>query len=87
MELSQTVPLMRKSDSSYLKKSFQLIANKGHECVRREKIHGSNREIEEETLRILKDNKKRFNQSVERRNEFKVGNYLSNIIANEDAIV
>ena len=33
---------------------------------------------------MLKVNKKRFNVNVERRNEFTAGNYLANMLANED---
>ena len=83
-DLHQEVPLMKKSDSSYLKKRFQVIADKGLDKVRRDKIHGSTHEIEAETLNILKNNKKRFNESIERRYEYQIGNYLTNMIANEE---
>lgn len=49
-ELHREVPMMKKSDSSYLRKRFQVIANKGLDNVRRDKIHGSNHQIEMETL-------------------------------------
>ena len=45
---------------------------------------GTNREIEVETMNILRNNKKRFNESVERRYEYQLGNYLTNMIANEE---
>ena len=52
---------MKKSDSRYLQKRFQMIADKGLDKVRREKIHGTTQEIEANTLHLMKNNKKRFN--------------------------
>ena len=83
-ELSAIIPTLKKSDSSYLKKRFEAIAQKGLDHVRRENIMGTNREIEVETMNILRNNKKRFNESVERRYEYQLGNYLTNMIANEE---
>ena len=75
---------MKKSDSRYLQKRFQMIADKGLDKVRREKIHGTTQEIEANTLHLMKNNKKRFKQSVERRYEYQIGSYLTNMIANEE---
>ena len=54
--------------------------------VRRDRVHGSVGEIQSETLKILKVNKKRFNETVERRSQYQVGNILTNMIANEDKL-
>ena len=78
------MPALKRSDSSYLKKRFQVIADKGLDHVRRDNILGTNREIEVETMNILRNNKKRFKESVERRYEYQLGNYLTNMIANEE---
>ena len=83
-ELSQSIPLLKKSDSTYLKKRFQLNAYKGIDKVRTKKLFGTKKDVELQTLQILKVNKKRFNASVEKRNEFVAGNYLSNMIANKE---
>ena len=69
-ELQAYVPTLKKSDSSYLRKRFQVNSNKGLDHVRRENILGTNHEIEVETMNILRNNKKRFNKSVERRYEY-----------------
>lgn len=75
---------MKRSDSSYLKKRFQAIADKGLDHVKRANILGTNEEIETNTLHLMKNNKKRFNKSVERRFESQLGSYLTNMIANEE---
>ena len=62
-----SVPQLKKSDSRYLKKRFKLNAYKGIDKVRTDMIFGSQKEVRLNTLEMLKENKKRFNDSVERR--------------------
>ena len=83
-ELRAQIPTLKKSDSSYLRKRFQVNSSKGLDYVRRENFLGTNEEIEFETMNILRNSKKRFNQSVERRYEYQIGNYLTNMIANDE---
>ena len=83
-ELQAYVPTLKKSDSTYLRKRFQVSQSKGLDHVRRDNILGTNHEIEVETMHILRNSKKRFNKSVERRYEYQIGNYLTNMIANEE---
>ena len=61
---------MKKSDSGYLQKKFELLSCKGLDKVSHSNGHGSASRIEAETLKILKENKKRFTGAQERRNEF-----------------
>ena len=54
---------MKKSESSYLRKRFELFQHKGLDRVSHNSGHGSNSKIEVETLGILRENKKRFIKS------------------------
>ena len=85
--LQESVKNLKRSDPEYLKARFELLQSKGFDKVRNQNIHGSNSEIEHETLRIMRSNKKRFNQSLERRNEFSQANYLATLMANEQAAI
>ena len=59
--LKNSVPLLKKSDSGYLKKRFRLSLLKGIDKVRTDKLFGSKKEVELETINMLKEEKKRFN--------------------------
>ena len=54
---------MKTSDSSYLRKRFELLDCKGLDKVCHNNGYGTNKQIEIETLGILKENKKRFIKS------------------------
>ena len=62
-----SVPQLKKSDSRYLKKRFKLNAYKGIDKVRTNMIFGSQKEVKLNTMQMLKENKKRFNNSVGKR--------------------
>ena len=64
------MPYLKKSDSNYLTTRFQQLQNKGLDRVARKNVFGTKAEIEQETLRILKVGRKRFNKTLEKRNEF-----------------
>ena len=52
--------------------------------ILKDNVHGSPYDIEKETLKILRTNRKRFNRGTEDRNEFIASNYLANILASEE---
>lgn len=85
--LQAEVPKMKKSDSGYLRKRFELFQARGIEKVQRSNGHGSSTQIEVETLNILKENRKRFTSAQEKRNEFQAANYLSRLISNQHAAI
>ena len=64
-------------------REFTGYVNRGDRV--KSKPHGTTQQIEFETLRILKQNRRRFNRFTEDRTEFTASRYLTKVIAKEEA--
>ena len=76
---------MNPSSTSNHWNHFTAYANRGDRVT--SKPHGTTNEIEFETLRIIKQNRRRFNRFTEDRTEFTASRYLTKVLAKEERLI